>query len=186
MSYTYFTATDREMEDIFRLRYKCYRRGGAISSNTGKFFCDKYDGLANTAVYGIRQNNKLVASIRLHTLTSTMYACPAWEAFGDYVSPVLEQHSSAMEGSRFVVDPMVGRTRKHLALFALQLPLRLAIKHEIEIGLAAVREKHIGFYKTAGHFKQVSEPRPYHGLKTNLALLQVNIPQNRILLKSAS
>src|SRR5438445_13231485 len=58
--------SEQERDAIYRLRYQAYLREGAIAPNPTERFCDPYDELENSRIFGLYLNDELASSIRIH------------------------------------------------------------------------------------------------------------------------
>src|ERR1700677_5022111 len=58
--------TREQREEIFRLRYRAYRREEAISENSSGTFSDPYDEKGNGFLFGFYIDGELASSIRVH------------------------------------------------------------------------------------------------------------------------
>src|ERR1700722_13836262 len=86
----YRLATTTEQRDaIFRMRYECYLREGAIDPNETLRYTDKYDDAENALVVGVFIDGFLSASIRLHVLTPSCAVLPDKGTFPDLIEPMI-------------------------------------------------------------------------------------------------
>src|SRR6185295_17203840 len=81
--------TPEEREAIFRLRYECYLREGAISPNASETFCDPYDDSPNARIFGLYLDGELASSIRIHVTSPEHADFPSYYVFEDLLDPEL-------------------------------------------------------------------------------------------------
>ena len=75
--------TPEVREPIFRLRYECYLREGAISPNASQTFSDPYDDLPNARIFGLYLDGALASSIRIHVTSPEHADFPSYHVFED-------------------------------------------------------------------------------------------------------
>src|ERR1041384_3774658 len=81
--------TPEEREAIFRLRYECYLREGAISPNASETFSDAYDDSPNARIFGLYLDGELASSIRIHVTSPEHTDFPSYHVFEDLLAPEL-------------------------------------------------------------------------------------------------
>ncbi|HDZ71923.1 MAG TPA: hypothetical protein ENH55_03895 [Aurantimonas coralicida] len=160
----------KSRDDIYRLRYRSYRREGIISENSRQFFFDKYDFDPNAVVFGTHINDYLAGSIRIHLLSKENPTSPAYDTYHDILSPLLRNAETMIDPSRFVIDPEA-RTTPLLPFSVIRLACMMAEHFESDWMLATVRPEHAAFYKRFCSLEPMSELRPYPGLSCPLMLL---------------
>src|SRR6185369_2541537 len=79
--------TPEEREAIFRLRYECYLREGAISPDASATFSDPYDDSANARIFGLYLDGELASSIRIHVTSPEHSDFPSHHVFDDLLEP---------------------------------------------------------------------------------------------------
>src|SRR5215213_3819892 len=62
--------SEEDREAIYRLRYECYLREGAISPNLSETFSDSYDDKENAWIFGLYIDDELASSIRIHVTSA--------------------------------------------------------------------------------------------------------------------
>src|SRR5262245_36545185 len=75
--------TPEERETIFRLRYECYLREGAIEANASETFSDPYDDSPNARIFGLYLDGELASSIRIHVTSPEHADFPSHHVFED-------------------------------------------------------------------------------------------------------
>src|ERR1700751_1568686 len=75
--------TSDRRKDIFRLRYRAYRREGAIPQNSCGTFSDPYDEKGNVFLFGFYIDGELASSIRVHVASKDHPDFTSFEIFSD-------------------------------------------------------------------------------------------------------
>lgn len=163
--------TDKERDDIFKLRYKCYLKEGAISPCASQRFSDDYDNMENCWIFGIYIDERLVSSIRFHVISPEDRKGPAADVFPDVVLPMLEQGQTVVDPTRLVVDYEASREYPELHFATMRVACMAAEFFGADYCLATVRQEHQAFYRRIFNFKRVCEPRPYPTLLKPISLL---------------
>lgn len=163
--------TESERDEIFKLRYKCYLREGAISSNPLERFSDDYDNMENCWIFGIYIDERLVSSIRFHVISPKDRKGPASDVFPDVVLPMLEKGQTVVDPTRLVVDHEASREYPELHFATMRVACMAAEFFNADFCLATVRQEHQAFYRRIFNFKRVCEPRPYPTLLKPISLL---------------
>jgi N-acyl-L-homoserine lactone synthetase len=163
--------TDRDREEIYRLRYEAYRREGAIEPNFGHRFSDRFDEVENVFLFGVRFEDELVSSIRIHVATEQFPDSPTVAAFPEILMPELAAGNVIVDPSRFVTDRDASRLRPELPYATARVAVVAMQYFNADIGAVAVRPEHRAFYRKVFAFTPVAPPRDYHGLKVPLGLM---------------
>ena len=158
-----------ERDAIFRLRYDCYLREGAIEPNRALRLTDKYDDTA--WMFGLYIDRRLVSAIRISVATRDRPALPALETYPDHLMPVLEAGMTIVEPSRFVVDQSSMRKYPKLAYLTARLGWLAGEYFNADLILAACRLEHQAFYKRTYGYRPVCGLRPYLMLTKPLSLM---------------
>ena len=158
-----------ERDAIFRLRYDCYLREGAIESSRTQRLTDKYDDSA--WVFGLYIDGRLVSAIRISVATVENPAMPALETYPDHLMPSLEAGMTIVEPSRFVVDQSSMRNHPKLAYMTARLGWLAGEYFNADLILAACRLEHQAFYKRTYGYRPVCGLRPYLMLTKPLSLM---------------
>jgi hypothetical protein len=162
---------------IYQLRYDCYLREPSIATRPDEMLLDKFDAHPNTIVFGLRIEDQLGASIRVHVLTEEWRDSPTMYAFGDVLQPLIDAGQILIDATRFVVDSAVARRYPKLAYLALRLPFLAAARFRAEAVLVAVRAEHASFYRRVLRHSEICQPREYPQLTRPLRLMIGNYPR---------
>ena len=167
---------DHAATDVYRLRYRSYLQSGHIDPDPSGLFRDRYDGLENCRSIVIYSDGRAVASVRTCTLVhGASLSSPAMDAFPDEVTDLLGPDAvvgrggRALEITRLVRSPEVAN-KQGLVFLLYRLAGYVGIAGGTEVILACVRRNHTPFYKRIG-YREITEPRPYPGLKCQMQLL---------------
>jgi N-acyl amino acid synthase FeeM len=158
-----------ERDAVFRLRYDCYLKEGAIEANRTRRLTDKYDDSA--WVFGLVIDGRLVSAIRISVATRDRPALPALETYPDHLMPLLEAGMTIVEPSRFVVDQASARKYPKLAYLTARLGWLAGEYFNAGLILAACRLEHQAFYKRTYGYRPVCGLRPYLMLTKPLSLM---------------
>ena len=107
--------TAAEREAVFRLRYDCYLREGAILPNETGLFADDFDDAPNVFIFGLHLDGVLASSIRVHVASPAHPIAPALSVFGDVLGPRIARGEVIVDPTRFVVDQELSRIHPGLA-----------------------------------------------------------------------
>jgi N-acyl-L-homoserine lactone synthetase len=164
-------SAEEDREEIFRLRYDAYRREGAIESNFGHRFSDRFDEVENAFLFGLRLDGELVSSIRVHVATEQYPDSPTVATFPDILMPELAAGNVIVDPSRFVVDREASRDHPELPYVTARIAVVAMQYFNADIGAVAVRPQHRAFYRKVFAFTPIAPPREYHGLTVPLGLM---------------
>lgn len=171
------TAEDRAA--VFRLRYDCYLREGAIAPNETGLFADDFDDAPNVFIFGLHLDGVLASSIRVHVASPLHPVAPALSVFGDILGPRIAGGETIVDPTRFVVDQELSRLHPGLAYATVRMGMLAAEHGEADYALATVRTEHRAFYKRLLFMEPVGEPRLYPNLKNPINLMGVSFPLMR-------
>lgn len=168
--------SDKQREEIFRLRYDAYLREGAISRIPAARFSDAYDDTPNAYLFGLYIDDELASSIRIHVASKEHPACLSLQAFPDVLWPELDAGKVIIDPTRFVADERLSRLHRGLPYATLRLSMVAAQHFRADLVLAAVRVEHQAFYRRAFNQQVICEPRPYPNLTKPLSLMAIHYP----------
>ena len=67
----YKVLTDsHDLEQVYRLRYKCYRAEGSIPANKSELMADPFDETENCVHVAVEMDGRILASVRLQSMLS--------------------------------------------------------------------------------------------------------------------
>ena len=168
--------TSEQREEIFRLRYRAYRREEAISENSSGTFSDPYDEKGNGFLFGFYIDGELASSIRVHVASKEHPNFTSLEVFSDYLQPELDAGKIVVDTTRFVTDEAFSRLYRALPYATMRVAGMACEYFAADQLLAAVRMEHQAFYRRVFHHQLVCKARPYPGLTKPLSLMTVHYP----------
>jgi predicted GNAT family N-acyltransferase len=168
----------QDLEDLYRLRYTCYRAERSIPANDSCMMEDEFDASENCVHVAIEMEGRMLAAVRLHLVSELSRTSPTLEVFPE-VLDMLESGQTVLDPTRFVIDPSARKERLPLHFLALRIPFLATIFYDVDLALAPVRAEHIAFYRRYLGYKPVLEPRSYPGLRKPIHLLTADVRQQR-------
>lgn len=160
----------QDLEKIYRLRYKCYRRDQSIAANESGLMADAFDETENCVHVAVEMDGMILAAMRLHLVSDISFESPSLEVFPEVLAD-LRHGQTVLDPTRFVTDPDARKERVPLHFLALRIPFLAAMFYDIDLALAPVRSEHIAFYRRYLGYEQAMKPRTYPGLKKPVHLL---------------
>jgi len=167
-----------DLEEVYRLRYKCYRAQRTIAENERGIMADPFDETANCVHVGVEIDGKMLASVRLHLISEPSLTSPTLEVFPELLEDI-KRGQTALDSTRFVIDPAARKQRVPLHFLALRIPCLAIIFYDIDLGLAPVRAEHAAFYRRYFGYEPAMEPRSYPGLTKPIRLLTAKVREQR-------
>lgn len=167
-----------DLEEIFRLRYKCYRREQSIAENERGTMFDAFDETANCVHVAVEMDGKILASVRLHLMSRLSLISPTLEVFPE-VLDFIKRGQTVLDPTRFVIDPAARKHRVPLHFLVLRIPFLATMFYDIDVALAPVRAEHTAFYRRYLGYELAMEPRSYPGLRKPVQLLTSNVHEQR-------
>jgi hypothetical protein len=177
--YRYKVLTDsKDLEELYRLRYKCYRAERSIASNEREVMTDAFDETANCVHVAVTLDKRILAAVRLHLVSRLCLTSPTVEVFPE----ILEQTAptqTILDPTRFVIDPSARAQRVPLHFLTLRIPFLATMFYDIDLALAPVRAEHTAFYRRYLGYVPMMQPRDYPGLKKPIHLLMAKVKEQR-------
>lgn len=154
--------TGEDLEAIYRLRYKSFRKHGLLLSETlDQRMVDDLDSAPNCHKFGVFMDGELVSTIRLHHLTRETPFAPAMTVFGNVLQPRLDRGESFIDPSRLSIDPDLYGVHRVMPHITLRLAFIANIHFRTVACIFMIREEHTAFYARNFQATQVGHPRPY-------------------------
>lgn len=167
--------TPVEMDDVFRLRYLCYQRRGAISERADQRFQDSFDGLPNQFSFLVRDEAaEPLATVRISVIRPDLgwSESPAELVFGDHPAFRALARSSFVEASRLCF----ARTARRDAFYGLLGNMAaLGERYGVEWLTACPRVEHSEIYQRLYGFQPMAAPRRYFGVSFETELLGIRL-----------
>jgi hypothetical protein len=175
----YRVVTDsKDLERIYRLRYKCYRAESSIPENELGIMSDPFDKTANSVHVAVEIDGEILAAVRLHLVSKLSTTSPTLEVFPEVLDDI-KNGQTVLDSTRFVIDPAARRQRVSLHFLVLRIPFLATMFYDIDLALAPVRAEHAAFYRRYLGYDLVMGPRSYPGLKKPIQLLTAKVKQQR-------
>lgn len=168
---------EADREAIFRLRYKAYRREGAIDTDRSRKFSDDYDDTENAWTFGLHIDDRLVSSIRIHVASPDNPESPAVSVFPDLLAPELDAGRRIIDPTRFVTDHAATSEYPELPYATIRLAFAAMQFFSADVALATVRSEHQAFYKRLFGFRPLCMPRIYPTLTKPIMLMEKRVPE---------
>ncbi|HEY4361425.1 MAG TPA: hypothetical protein VGN17_10660 [Bryobacteraceae bacterium] len=165
--------TPEERNQVYRMRYACYRRDEAIEARADESFSDSYDDMPNHFSFLARAGQaEPLGTVRI----SVVRPEPAWETapshkvFGD--NPEFQRIAGGtfVEASRLCFGV---QARRDALMRVIAYLAALADFYQAEWLVACPRVEHSQTYERLFGFVRIAEPRQYLGVKFKTTLLAV-------------
>lgn len=177
--YRYKVLTDaQDLEELYRLRYKCYRAEQSIASNERRTMTDPFDESANCVQVAVTLDQRILAAVRLHLVSRLCLTSPTLEVFPEILKDTVPSQT-ILDPTRFVIDPSARKQRVPLHFLALRIPFLATMFYDIDLALAPVRAEHSAFYRRYLGYEPAMQPREYPGLKKPIHLLTAKVKEQR-------
>lgn len=171
--------TEEDRRAVYRLRYDCYLREGAIAENESGLFEDDLDHTPNVSIFGLYLDGELASSIRVHVATPEQPIAPALAVFGDILGARIAAGETIVDPTRFVVDHEFSRLHPGLPYATVRMGMLASEHADADYALATVRTEHRAFYRRLLFMEPVGEARYYPNLKNPINLMGVSFPLMR-------
>jgi hypothetical protein len=171
-------------ELVYRLRYFCYFRSGAIAERADQRFSDQFDETLNHFSYLIRDaTGEPLATIRISVVREDLgwTESPARSVFGDH--PALQQAASEsyVEASRLCFGR---QARRDVLMRLLGNMAALADRYRSEWLIACPRLEYTRMYERLFGFRKLAGPRQYFGVSFLTQLLGIRREELRIFVRN--
>ena len=171
--------TASEMDDVFRLRYLCYQRRGAIAERADERFQDPFDELPNQFSFLVGGGEtEPLATVRISVVRPDLgwTDSPAERVFGDHPAFQALARSTFVEASRLCF----ARTARRDAFYGLLGNMAaLGDRYGVEWLTACPRVEHSEIYQRLYGFRPMAEPRKYFGASFETELLGIRLEEIR-------
>lgn len=171
--------TPADMQDVFRLRYLCYHRRGAIAERDDALFQDPFDELPNQFSFLVRsQELAPVATVRISVVRPDLgwIVSPSERVFGDHPAFQAMAKSSFVEASRLCF----AQTARRDAFYGLLGHMAaLGERYGVEWLTACPRVEHSEIYQRLYGFRPMAAPRKYFGVSFETELLGIRMAEIR-------
>jgi hypothetical protein len=163
--------TPEHREQVYRLRYECYRRDQSINLRDDRKFSDSFDEMPNSFSFLVRTSDEqALATVRISVVRPEegWRDSPVQHVFGDH--PTLQSFASGgfVEASRLC---FAQQARRDAFVRLVGHMAALASFYEVEWLVACPRVEHATSYQRMFGFKPIAPPRPYFGVGFQTQLL---------------
>lgn len=163
--------TALQMDEVYRIRYQCYHRGGSIAARADERFSDRYDALPNQFSFLLQpEGERHVATVRISVVRPDLgwSEAPSASVFGDHPALRRMAEESYVEASRLCFEQRAGRT-----LFYRLVANLAALADTFETGwiVACPRPEHSPIYQRMFGFRPLAPARQYYGVSFSTELL---------------
>lgn len=167
-------------DQVYALRYRAYRREGALDTIASERFEDRYDAQPNHVLWAVTDDDRVVGSIRTtwYDPTQPQWRIPEMDGYAEDVMRHVPTGKRLFSGSRFVTEQEGSHLGTRLPLILLRCHVMTFDLYGCEWALAAVRQNHLPFYQRVLRLSRISEGRVYPGLKTTMLLTACNFRKN--------
>ena len=162
--------TEAQRDEVYRLRYACYRRDGSIPEREDGRFSDDYDQLANHFSFLVRDGEDTLATVRISVVRPELGwdRAPSCKVFGDHPAFQRIAGESFVEASRLCFGSQARRD----VLFRLVANMAaLAEVYEAEWMVACPRMEHSPIYQRVFGFQRLAAARRYFGVSFETEML---------------
>jgi hypothetical protein len=161
--------TPEDLDRVYRLRYECYRRDGAIPPHPDRRFTDRFDVAPNHFSFWAPEP---AATVRISVVRPDLgwNDAPARHVYGGH--PRFEPIAAAsfVEASRLCFGPLA---RREVFVRLVANMAALAEFYEVEWLIACPRVEHVRVYERLFGFRPLAEPRRYFGVAFETRLLGI-------------
>jgi hypothetical protein len=164
-----------DLEDIYRLRYKAYRRTDMVAESSESLIQDKLDDLPNCHRFGVYIDGALVSTLRLHHVSVSGSTSPSTIVYPDVLMPRLSAGETFIDPSRFAADPDWTKAYPQIPYLTLRLAGMACMHFATPYCLSTIRPDHGGFYRRIYNSELIGELRDYPGLNYQVVLYQANV-----------
>jgi len=165
-------------DDVYRIRYDCYRRDNSIDPNFYERFSDALDDSPNHFSYLLGSTEEALATVRMSVVRPDLNwtQSPALHVYGDCPAFQSIASESYVEASRLCFAP---QARPNSFISLLGNMAALAEFYSVRWLVACPRLEQAKTYERLFGFKPMAEPRTYYGVRFTAQLLAVSLDQLR-------
>jgi hypothetical protein len=163
--------TPDEREQVYRLRYACYRRDQSISERKDAQFSDRFDELPNSFSFLVRtRQQEPAATVRISVVRKALgwHDTPAQHVYSDHSGLQEMAAEGFVEASRLC---FAQQARRDAFVRLVGHMAALASFYEAGWLVACPRVEHAASYQRMFGFKPLAPPRQYFGVAFETQLL---------------
>lgn len=165
-------------DEIFALRYRSYRKEGAIARRSSEAFEDEYDYQSNHILWALTFEERVVGSIRTTWFEpGGSEFIPEMRAYSEEIARLVPEGCRLLSGNRLVTDPDLSLASGQFVILLLRHHMMVAML-KADWAVAAARINHIPFYRRLLMLEKASPPRTYPGLRCQMYLMACDFRAN--------
>lgn len=170
----FIAQTPESLEQVYRLRYECYRRKESIGEREDKQFRDSFDEKPNTFNFLVSDRERALATLRLCVVAPKRcwMDSPVCNVYGDDPAFQQIQDESFVEASRLCFGE---QARSESFIRLLGNMAALAEFYGVAWLVACPRVEHSMIYQRMFGFRPLSTPRQYFGVNFQTQLLGIRV-----------
>jgi hypothetical protein len=171
--------TEETRTQVYRLRYACYLRKGAIAERADAQFSDSFDQTPNSFSFLIRSaEHQPVASVRITVVRPDLgwNDAPVQHVYGDHPAFQVIARESFVEANRLCFGQ---QARRDTFVSLVGHMAALAEFYGVEWLIACPRLEHSPIYQRMFGFKPLAAPRQYFGVDFQTQLLGIRVSELR-------
>lgn len=169
----------QDLEDVYRLRFACYRRDNSIDYTSDERFSDEFDLKPNSCSILVRNAGEALATVRITAVTGrpgwsdspVMHVYPDNTKLGE----IAEEHY--VEASRLCFAP---QARRGAFLKLVGHMAAMADFYDVRWLVACPREEHAHTYRKLFGFEALAPARQYFGVRFKTQLLAIEREELRM------
>jgi hypothetical protein len=163
---------EAERQQVYRLRYACYRRTGAIASDPEERFSDPFDTEPNQFSFLCRAGAEPLATVRVSVVRPDRgwLEAPSRHVFGDHPAFTRIARGAFVEASRLC---FAVQARRDAFVRLVANMAAMADLHDAGWLVACPRVEHCGAYQRLFGFRTLAGPRRYFGVNFETQLLGI-------------
>lgn len=150
-----------DLEAIYRLRYKAYRRNGFLSESPSQMMSDELDDAPNCYRFGVFIDNELVSTVRIHHISRAEPYGPIMTVFDDVLRLRLSRGETFVNPTLLAADPDTRTPQRALPYLTLRLAVIANTYFNSTNCVCVIRQEHTAFYHRIFGSVQVGDARPY-------------------------
>jgi hypothetical protein len=172
--------TDREREEVFRLRYDAYVRNGLMEPRSDRrLFDERYDNAANAWITTTFIDGELAGSVRVNSGVGMDANLPSLRVYPDVTAPKLSAGQIAVEYTRLAAKLSLSSAHPELAYIIMRPGYMAASHFDADLAITTPRPEHMAFYRRVFQFVPWCEPRSYPGLTALFACMGADFHESR-------
>ena len=172
-------------DEVYCLRYRAYRKEGAIEPSASGAFEDRYDHQPNHVLWALTYEDRVIGSIRTTWFDpQERHPIPEMHAYPKDLAKVVADDASVLSGNRLVIDPDLRSVSVQAVMLLLRQFMVTASHRRSDWAVAAARSNHLAFYRKVFRASVISEGRVYPGLRCPMHLMVCDLRKNEGLITS--